>query len=121
VRICGRIDVEERVHLATGPVSSVMAIGRLLAILVLARVGIEPSHGIVSFVTMCLRLLLLLDDALRVRFLPCRVGVPGIVRGVLVPRAVHAWVVALPPVFGGLLVVGQRSGVVVADDLLFDD
>jgi hypothetical protein len=84
----------------------------------LARVGIEPSHGVVIFVTMCLRLL---DGALRVRFDPCRVVVPCVVRGVLVPRAVHAWVVALPPVFGGLLVVGQRSSVVVADNLLVDD
>jgi hypothetical protein len=117
VRVCCRVNVEKRVHLAIGSVSRVVAICGLVASLESTSVRVELRG---RSVVLGVGRFGLLSGGLRVLFHIFLVGEPaviGSVRGVLVVGPMDAWVVALPPVLRVFVVVWQGTALAVADEL----
>lgn len=109
VRVCGGINVEKGVHLTTGSVGFIKAIGGLISGLEAARLCVELSSRVVVLVSHSLLLsrrccLGVFLDVLLV-FKPT---VISSVVGIFVVFAMDARVVPLPAVGGILVVVWQR-------------
>jgi hypothetical protein len=117
VRVCCRVDVEKRAHLAICSVGGVMAICRLLASLVPTSVSVELRVGVIVLVGRCC-LSLCSGGGFLIFGIPCSPVVVSDVRSVLVVCAMNFGVEALPPVGGVFLIVWQGTALVFANELL---